>query len=837
MEGQTAGAGIVVRTIESTVRDLLVAVRQLAATPAFTISAVLTLALGIGANTGIFSILNGFLRPLPVPDAAQIVVLAADVPSDESGVRYRVSYPALVDYREQMDVSDIFGFDTRLGSLATDAAPSPFLYHYVTGNFFSALRLAPAAGRLLYPGEGERPGAEPVLVLGHGFWIRRFGGNPAVVGTVVRIDGQAVRIVGVAPAGFRGLFAGADVDGYVPLATVRFAQAADRPFSDRTFYYLTMAGRLKRGVSLATAQSAASTVARRLSAQYPASEGGTGVRVMPEPNARPMPIRFFSVILPVIQWLVLGLATLVLIVACLNVANLLLVRASVRQREMAVRAALGASRLRLMRLMLVESFLLAVTGTVVGLLVGRAAAMTLLGSLHLATDLTIGIDFRFDWRIFAYAVGIAVMTSVAVGLLPAIRTSAVDLGSVLHDGGRGGTCGGRRHRLRHALVVVQVAGSLVLLLIAGVFVQSLRRAERVDLGFEPQHVLTMRLHRGVQDSTTGRTSALFDQIGRRVREIPGVEDAAFSSIIPLTFGFNACTIEKEGTEVAEEHLRQAVSYNVVGADYFSTLRLAISRGRAFHAHDRPDTARVAIVNETLAARLWPGQDPIGKRLNVSCAGEGPPAEIVGVASDSKYIAVFERPLPYLYLPIDQLQPGTRMLQIRSRMNAGELAARVESEVRRLGGDVQVSEVRPMTAAIAGGLGYTLFRFGAAQAAAMGVLGLALAVVGLYGVVSYGANQRIREIGIRLALGATRTDIRKLVLGQGARLVGVGAIVGLALGVAATSLLARVFVLLETFDSLTMTLVTIALVYIALVACYLPARRAMRIEPVTALRRE
>src|SRR6266851_2784481 len=620
-EPRAAGVG----SLEPIWQDVRFAWRQLKRTPAFSATAVITLALGIGANTSIFSIVNGLLRPLPVPHAEQIMLLAAEFPGDDTGVRYRVSYPALVDYRAQVDVfSDVFGYDTRMGSLTKDATVAHFLYHCVTGNFFTGLGLVPAAGRLFQPGEGEQPGAEPVAVLGYAFWLKQFGGNPGVLGTLVRIDDKPARIVGVAPDGFRGLFAGTDVDGYVPLAHLRVGQeSAERLFNDRSFFYLTLAGRLKDGVSVAAAQTAVTTVAHRLSTQYPASEGGTGVRVIPEPRARPMPLRFFSTILPIILRLLLVLATLVLLLACLNVTNLMFVRASARRREMAVRSALGSGRGPLVRLLLAESVLLASLGVLAGVPIGQWSAALLVGSFDLTTDLSIRLDSHFDWRVFSYAVGTALVTGLAMGIMPAFRASRINITDVLHDGDRGGSGNMARQRVRSALVVAQVAGSLILLVVAGLFVQSLRHAQRLDLGFDPNHLLTLRLNPGQAGYNLARATTFYDALQRRLRVMSGVESVTFSAIVPMTFSFNACSIETEAAPVSDPRLRPAVSYNVVDPDYFATLRLGIMSGRTFTEHDRMETPRVAIVNKTLAARLWPGEDPLGKRLNVFCTSPGP----------------------------------------------------------------------------------------------------------------------------------------------------------------------------------------------------------------------
>jgi predicted permease len=424
--------------------DLRFAWRQIRRSPAFAISAVLTLALGIGANTGIFSLLNGYLRPLPVPNADRIVVLAAEMPGDDTGFRFRFSYPALNDYRDRHEVfADVFAFDTRVAGFTANGKTTQFLYQAVTGNLFSGLQLPAAVGRTFAPGEGEGLGAEAVVMLAWRFWQRRFGGDPAVIGAIVHVDGAPVRVIGVAPADFHGLYQGADVEGYMPLVFLRGrSNRPDRMFVDRSYRYLTVLARLRAGVDVNAAQAAVDVAARRLQQTYP-EERDITVRVIPEPLARPVPMRFLSSLVPAIGASLLGLATLVMLIACTNVANLLLVRGTVRQREMAMRAALGCSRGRMVRLLLVESVLLAAAGTAAGLLFARWATGVFLGTIDIGSDLPLNLDFHYDWRVFAYAAGVSAATGILMGLVPALRASRADVKALLHDGGYGIAGAGR----------------------------------------------------------------------------------------------------------------------------------------------------------------------------------------------------------------------------------------------------------------------------------------------------------------------------------------------------------------------------------------------------------
>jgi predicted permease len=828
-----------INQIDQIWQDLRFAARQLVRAPGFAVTAMLTLALGIGANTGIYSIINGFLRPLPVPDADRIVVLAADVPGDETGLRYQFSYPALVDYREQSGVfSDLFGFETQLGGLTLDGKTSQFLFQAVTGNLFSGLGVTPAAGRLLQPGEGEYLGGEPVVVLGYAYWQKRFSGRPDAVGSVVRIDGQPVRVIGVTPEGFHGMYSSTTMDGYVPLVNLQWhSRKVDWLFTDRASTYLTAVGRLKPGVSLAAAQSAVSVVAQRLAEQYPVTERGTAIRVLPEPLARPVPLSFMTNILPVIRGLLFLLATLVLLLACLNVTNLLFVRGTARERELAVRSALGSGRARLVRLLLAESLLITLGGAIAGVALGQMAGPLILRTVDIAIDIPIRFDSALDWRVFRYAFLVVALTGLAIGIVPAWRASRTRMTDVLHDGGRGGTESVRRQRMRRVLVIAQVAGSLVLLIVAGFFVRSLQRTQKIDLGFDPNQLITMRLNPYQVGYELERATAFYDELQRRVRALPGVEYASLSFNTPMSYIVGACPVMAEGAPVTDERTWPAVPYNTVGTDYFKTLKLQVVRGRAFDERDAKSTTPVIMVNETLAAQFWPGRDPIGQRLRVRCVTQEELWEVVGVARDSKYIAVFEKQLPFVYVAADQTQPMMRVLQVRSAVPPDQMFQRVQREIDTLDPEMPVADRRTMRDIIGGSFGHVLFRVGATQATSLGLLGLVLAVVGVYGVASYSASQRVREIGIRLALGAEPSHVRWLVLRQSAGLVIVGVVVGLVASAVVTTLFTRFVVLVSATDPVTFVSVTATLVAIALVACYLPARRAMRVDPMSALRHE
>jgi predicted permease len=817
--------------------DLVYAVRQLRKNRGVTGLVILTLALGIGANTAIFSVVNGFSRPLPVASPEQIVVVAAQVKGDRTGFQYRHSYPALVDLRGQSEVfSDVLGYDMQLGGLTAGRKTSQFMYAIVTGNYFSVLGIRPAAGRLFVPGEGEHPDARTLVVLGYSCWQKRFGGDPGVVGSQVRVDGKPATVIGVVPREFHGLYVGGEMDAYLPLSYLTAWE--ERNFADlftnRNKRRLTVVARLKPGVSVSRARSAMNVIAARLADLYPASDKNVGIRVVPETLARPMPLPQMADFGPMLTRLFLVLAGLVLLVACLNVANILLVDAALRRREMAVRAALGSGRGRLMRQMLTQSMLLALLGAAAGTVVASWASHAL-SSLHwLETDLPVSLDFSFDWRVFAYSLGAAIATGIVMGLWPAFHAARADLNAVLHDGSRS-SGGPARQRARGLLVVAQVSGSLILLIAAGLFVRQLREVGRVDLGFDADHILNVLLDPHYVGYSRTRATGFFRELERRVTALPGVESASEAFSVPLGYWQDGSVVRVEGRAYDPGEQPPMVFENPVDPPYFDTLRIPIRRGRGFRESDDENAPRVAVVNETMAREFWPNQDPIGKRF--SRDGGRDWWQVAGVARDSKYLVVFERPLPYFYVPLAQDYASMRVLQVRSTERPETLAAEVERAIHALDPDMPVSDVRTMRQSLAGGMGFMMFRFGASLAGIMGLLGLILAAVGIYGVVSFSASQRTREIGIRMALGAERSSILRLVLRQAITLVLLGVAAGLAGAAALARVMANYMAFVSAADPLAFTLLTLLLAAVALCACYIPARKAMRMDPMAALRHE
>jgi predicted permease len=813
-------------------QDVRYALRMLRKSPMLTGIVILTLALGIGANTAIFGVVNGFLlRPLPVKSPEQIMVLAGKREGDTLGI-YTLSYPQLADFRKQADgFSDIFASQISLGGLSVNGTPNQFVYARVTGNYFSGLGLQAALGRLFLSSEGEAGGKDPYVVLGYSYWQKRFGGDASVVGKQALIDGQEATIIGVAPKGFQGTNFALDLDGYVPL-NMQPAEDAATLWSDRSSPGLVVMGRLKPGVSVRQAQSSMNVVTERLAEQYSATDKGVTVRVIPERFARPQP--YAKNIVPLIVGIFLLLAALVLLLACMNVANLLLVRATMRQREMAVRAAMGASRGRLIRQMLTESIVLAIFGGVGGLLLGMWASGAV-ASLLPDSKFPIRLDFSFDWRVFAYALAAALLTGIVVGVWPALRAGRADVNGLLHGAGRSDTAGVSRHRLRSALVVSQVAGSLVLLIVAGLFVRSLARAQTVYLGFDPDHVLNAVVDPKSMAYDEARTKSFYRDLEARVRALPGVQSASLAFSVPMGQVNDGGSIYIEGRPLSAGQQPPVVIFNHVDAPYFDTMRIPLLRGRAFRENDDEKAPLVAIVNQSMAHQFWPNEDPLGKRFSLKSA-TGPFVEIVGVTGDGKYVFIGWDKEPYFYVPLAQNYTSYRSLQLRSSVPPETLITQVQNEIHALDSNMP-SDIETMRQTLSGGNGFFIFKVGAILAAAMGILGLTLAVVGVYGVVSFAASQRTHEIGIRMALGANRRDILRLVLRQGLVLVIGGVLSGMVLAWALTRSMASLLVGVSPTDALTFLTATLVLGGIGLWACYAPARRAMRLDPMVALRYE
>ena len=702
----------------------------------------------------------------------------------------------------------------------------------VASNYFSGLGLKPAIGRLLLPDEGETPGEEAVLVLGHSYWQSRFGGDPTIVGKKARIDGIPVTIVGILPKEFHGSFSILEIDGYVPLSTITRDKHWSRLWTDRNIHMILAMGRLKKDVSIAQAQAGLDVISARLAKQYPATDKGISVRVIPERFARPIPYANNTFI--VISALFMALGALVLLLACTNVANILMARASVRQREMAIRTALGASRGRLVWQMLVESLMIALISGAAGVLFAEWASR-LIGSIHVPS-FPIQLDCSLDWRVFSFALAAAIFGGVFAGLSPAYRATRADVNAALHKGGRSQVTIGGRHRVHSDLMVVQVAGSLTLLIVAGLFVRSLQSAENVYLGFNPDHLLNVTLDPDDSKYDEAQTTEFYRDLKAKVTALPGVQSVSLASFVPIESVPSKQAIYVEGRPIPPDQRPLPVLFNRVDTHYFRTLLIPILHGREFVESDDKSSPPVAIVNQSMAGRFWPHEDPIGKRFSVK-SEDGPFLEVIGVMQDGKYQTIGEDPQPYFCVPLLQDYVSGRVMQVRSSVSPQLLSTQLRREIQTLAPSMSVLDLRTMKESLAGAKGFFTFRLAASLAAALGTLGLLLAVVGVYGVVSYAATQRTQEIGIRRALGASANDIRSLIFTQGLRLVLGGVLVGLLGAWALTRAMAHMLVGVSPSDPLTYAGLAIVLSCVALLACYIPARRAMRVDPMVALRYE
>jgi predicted permease len=817
-------------------QDLRYTWRSLTKSPGFLIIAVVTLGLGVAVNTTIFSVVNGLLlRPLPVPHPEQLTVLTMDLPGNSSD--HTFSYPDYKDIQAQNNaLSSVFGFRVSLGGLDFDGKGDHCIFGRVTGNYFSALGVKPLLGRLILPTEGQTPDADPVIVLGYSYWQKRFGGDPNVVGKQVELNDHPATIVGVAPKEFHGTYFILDMEAYVPVNAPFYSDTstnAKQVLSQRDVRSLTLMARLKPDVSLKQAKVSLAVLAHRLSDTYPQSDKGAAINIYPEKLARPDPDPDNTGGLAAMAFMTL--AGLVLLVACFNVANVLLVRATARQREMAVRAALGAGRWRLVRQHLTESFLLALAGGTAGIVLGSWAS-GFLGSLNFRTEVPLRFDFSSDLRVYLFAFAAVCLTGFVVGLIPALRVARTDAGVILHEGGRTSSDGPRRHFARNSLVVVQVAGSLLLLIVAGLFMRSLGKAEQVNLGFEPDHVLNVTLSPDEVGYKEDRGREFYRELLARVRALPGVVSATEAFTVPMGLIGSDNEVIIEGHPLKPEEQAPNISNNMVSPGYFQTMRIPLLEGRDFTDADGKDAPRVAIINRTMADQFWPNEDPIGKRFEKKTA-DHKPITVVGVVQTVKYKGIIETPQPFFYLPLDQEYLAFRTIQVRTSVSPTSLAGTLEALVRELGPNVPITAVQTMSDALNNANGFFLYRFGAQATATLGLLGLVLAVVGVYSVVSYAGAQRTHEMGIRMALGAERKDILRLVLRQGVTVVGIGIALGLLLAFAIARVFSGMLVGIGAGDPLTYSFVSALLLAIALFACWIPAYRATRIDPLSALRYE
>jgi putative ABC transport system permease protein len=803
--------------IDNVVRDVTYGTRVLVKNYAFTIVVILTLALGIGANTAIFSFANGILlRPLPYPQSDRLAVID-EIALKEGGNPIGVSYPNFLDWREQNTVFEGMAshFGTSRFSMTAGGTPSAIRGSRVTYGLFEVLHVSPILGRTFAANE-DRPDEDAVVIISYDLWQRSFGGDPNVIGQKIMISSRPRTVIGVMPRGFR--FPEVS-DIWVPLAFTT-------QMYTRTDHGLETIARLKDGVTIAQAQTEMNTIAARILEQNPVTNEGLGVTVTS--LRQNLSGSYHDALL-----ILLGVVGFVLLVACVNVANLMLARATARQKEFALRAALGASRWRIIRQLLFESLLLAIAGGALGFVLSIWALHLLLTAIP--GDLPFWMNFGLDLRVLGFTLAITLLTGLIFGAVPALQTSRVDLNDTLKEGGRGNS--GVRNRARSLLVVSEIAMSLVLLVGAGLMVQSFLRLRRVNIGLDPKNVLTatLVLPRAKYTQEEQR-SAFFKQLVERVRTLPGVEAASATGTLPLGGNNWGRSLTVEGYPVLSVGQAPSIQHTVVTPGYFRTMGITLLAGRDFNDADNKDSQDVTIIDERLARQYWPNQSPLGKRVRF-----GPPEDnepwhtIVGVVSAVRHQRMQEETRPSVYLPHQKIPSSGMTLVARTSTNPREFIGAVRREVAQLDPDLPVSEVATMEEVVAESIWQP--RLYALLFAVFAGGALLLALIGIYGVMAFLVQTRTHEIGVRMALGATARDVFRLIVGRGMKLTALGVVIGIGGAIALTRLIHSLLFNTSTTDPFTFIFISLLLCLAAFFACYLPARRAAKVDPLVALRYE
>jgi putative ABC transport system permease protein len=826
--------------MQQLLQDLRYALRTLLKKPGFALIAIVTLALGIGGSTAIFTVVDAaLLRGLPYRSPDQLYHLWEKRPQQEFGQR-EFSYPDYQDY-QQNKALEIAGYTGGGGIMSGRGEPERVLFPSATANFFSVLGVEPVIGRAFQPGD-DKPGTPLVTVLTFGMWQRRFGGDPGIVGQSLTVNGQSYTVVGVLPSSFQFALRSADL--------WRPYQPTDAQLTRRFMHGTNVIGRLKPGVSVQQAQSELDVIASRIEKEHNQSHAGTGLRLIP------LQEQVVGQVKPILLVL-LAAVGFVLLIACANVASLLLTRSLARQKEVAIRGALGASRWRVIRQLLTESLLLSLAGGLAGLMVaywGVKGLVAILPDSQLST-LPFLTSLQIDAPILAFSVGLSLLTGIVFGLAPALQSSRLDLNEVLKEGGRAST-GGARQRLRSGLVMTEIALAVVLLVGAGLMMKSLLRLLQANVGFNPENVLTVTVSLPAAKYTDpGKQVLFYEQLNDRVQSLPGVNNTGTVNILPLQGG-NTTRFYVDGDPVPPPGQEIEANIRVVDESYFQTLGVPIIAGRAFDNRDgeaerqaaqaqaQPQTPGapptpipgVVIIGKTLADKVFAGRDPVGRRLAYSSFA-GQTDLIIGVVGDVKIGALDEAIRPVIYYPFRRFPSTGTNLVIRTSGDSTALASAIRNETRTLEPDVALFNVRPMEELIGDSPAAFMRRFPAILIGIFAGVALLLASIGIYGVVSYSVSQQTHHIGVRMALGAQTSDILKMVLKQG---LGVS-LAGMAIGVLAALGLMRLLrsLLFEvgTNDLGTFAIVVGTLFVVALLASYIPARRATKVDPLVALRYE
>jgi predicted permease len=812
--------------METLFQDVRYSVRALRNSPGFAVIAVLTLALGIGANTTIFSWINStLLNPIPgVKDTSRIVTpFLGTEPADPNVF----SYPDYVDLRERNhSFEGLAASSMEPVNLTGHGKPERVWGCLVSANYFDMLGLHPILGRGFVPADDQKPLGAPYAVISYRFWQTHFGGDRGIIGRTINLDQHPYAIIGVTPPLFQGNQTGLRVEIWVPLMMQQQLKSSFQRLERRDISWLILTGRLKKGVTREQSEAEMNGLFAQLVRDFPIDhKGRTHITVSPLWRAPFGANGYLYILLPILM----AISGAVLLLACANVANLQLVRGVSRQREIAIRLSLGANRAKLVRQMLVESGVLAIIGGAFAVFLTLWTS-TLFAKFMPPSELPIVLDVPTDGRVLAVAFVISILTAVFFGLLPALRSSKMEPAAVLKADGVTASASRHKARLASGLVVAQISLSLLLLVCAGLFIRAFDKTQRFDLGFNPDHVLlaTFDLFPAGYKAEDG--IAFERQLMTKLNTIPGMESATLADWVPLGFDSSSLWVEPEGYQ-PQQHESMEVGQTSVGPDYIKTMQIPLAAGRFFTFDDTAKTQDIAIVNEAFAARYWPGQDAIGKRLKA----DGAWRTIVGITHNTQTNDLSETAQPFLYLPL--LQDYSHTVTIHARVTGNPLtyASAIENTVHELNADLPVYDVNTLKARVQ--VVTTNQRIGGTFVGCFGLLALALAAIGIYGVIAYTTRQRTQEIGIRMALGAQQKEIFDLILGQGVRLTFIGVALGLVLSLLLTRFLRSLLFGVTTTDPLTFAVVIALLSAAALIACYLPARRAMLIDPIESLRHQ
>ncbi len=833
--------------MQSLWQDMHYGLRMLMKKPGLTFIAIISLALGIGANTSMFSVVNAvFLRQLPVPEPDRLMFVYSGTANSPWS---STSYPNYLNYRDKNKVfSELAAYGRITPSLSSDDRPDLVNGAIVTGNYFAVLGARAMVGRTISPADDSAPNAHPVIVIGYRLWQNRFGGRSDVVGKEVALNGHRFTIIGVMPAGFEGAEILEKCDVYAPMmmqTVVRppsggfsFDMNPDLLFTRPARGWLRMIGRLKTDVSMQQAQAEISIIASQLEQLFPNENRGIIATLFPVSKVDPRSYRP----LMMVAALLMSVVGMVLLIACANVANLLLARAIARRKEIALRLALGASRWRLIRQLLTESILLALLGGLAGLIIAYWTIDLLQATAPPTGIFSFNLDFSIDGRVLGFTLTLSLLTGILFGLAPALQASRPELLPSLKDESNLHIQPHRRFPLRNLLVIAQVALSLVLLIGSGLFLRSLHEIQFANPGFDADRVLTTSLRINLLRFTRAQGREFYRQVIERVESIPGVQSASLARIVPISGDTRRGDFVVEGQderEINDRRLRgendlQTVRMNVVSPKYFQTMGIGLARGRDFTLLDGEGAPSVLIVNESFVRQYSPNQDPLGRRLRFG-GPRSPWSEIIGIVRDSKYRTIGEDFGPIAYQPVFQNHETGMTLHTRAAADPMSLAGAVRREINSIEKNLPLTDLQPLTAVI--GSAYYPARMGAILIGVFGLLALLLAAVGLYGVMSYAVSQRTREIGVRIALGARASDVLRLVLKEAMTLIIIGMLIGWGSAAALSRLIVNFLYIVGPMDALTFAAIPILLMIVALIASYLPARRAMKVDPMVALRYE